>query len=110
MTDSQTTKGHTPNIPEIKLRLAQAVNEAVDDHEDDIAENPDERHDLADPECEVICQDVADLLESHDYLLNMIVLILPLAKGYVNSHRVGQNESFIRQAENAISAAQGGKS
>ena len=43
-------------------------------------------------------------------LLEALVLILPLAEGYVVKHQVGSNQRYIEVAEQAITKTKGGKS
>jgi len=40
-------------------------------------------------------------------IVNTLRLILPLAKGYVNSNKVGSNEQYIIEAEQALNKVKG---
>ena len=51
--------------------------------------------------------DDANLIAASPELLRALVLILPLAKGYVASNRVGSNDKYIQIAEAAVAKATG---
>ncbi len=48
----------------------------------------------------------AQLISAAPELLEALILILPLAKGYVANNRVGSNERYLKIAEQAITKAQ----